>query len=197
MKKFYFPYFSIFIALATFIFSCYVAYQISGSLWGKARIIYLADYGGINLGALHSLALWKLFSCQLIHVHQSHMLLNVLTMLMLASLIERKVGAVQTFAIWFVAGVAGTIFSSVFTPAPWDLGTGASQAVLGFAGYAVVLSYSSFEPSRWLKLAVFIAIIPALYLDVNSVGYAKPGHVLSFVIGLIMALLYLNKRKPA
>jgi membrane associated rhomboid family serine protease len=166
----------------------YVAHQITGTFFGKSKIIYLADYGGLTLEGIKNFEIWRLFSSQLIHVHQKHMIYNVLSILVLGIILEIKVGHKYILAIWLLAGISGTFFSTQFGSPPWNIGTGASQAAFGFAGFLVVLALNKPDNFFLIVVALAFALIPSLYLDFKSVGYPKPGHILSFVIGFILAI---------
>jgi len=173
--------------------SFYVAYQITGSIFGKSRIIHLVNYGGLTIEAIKNFEIWRLITSQLIHVHQKHMIYNVLSILFLGIILERKIGFKYTFAIWLLAGALGTLFSTQFGSPPWNTGTGASQAAFGFAGFLVVVALRKTEHFYLILAALAFSLIPSLYLDFKSVGYPKPGHTLSFVIGFIIAI-YFYKR---
>ena len=181
------PIFTLLICFITLITSFYVAYQITGNVWGKSRIIHLADYGGLTVEGLKNFEIWRLFTSQLIHVHQKHMIYNVLSILFLGLLLENKIGFKYTFSIWLFAGAAGTLFSTQFGIPPWNIGTGASQAAFGFAGFLVVFSFKKINSFYVVIPVLAFALIPSLYLDIKSVGYPKAGHTLSFVIGLLLA----------
>ncbi len=171
-------------------FSIYVAYQLTGTFLGKSRIIHLAEYGGLTIEGIKNFEIWRFFTSQLIHVHQKHMIYNVLSILILGIIVERKIGPKYTFAIWLLAGVSGTLFSTQFGSPPWNTGTGASQAAFGFAGFLVVLALKKADNLYLVLVALAFALIPSLYLDFKSVGYPKPGHALSFVIGFMLALYF-------
>ena len=185
------PIFSIIICVLTIAISLFVAFQISGSLFGKSRIIYLADYGGLTIDGLKNFEFWRLITSQFIHVHQKHMLYNVLSIAFLCALIERNIGFWYVFSIWLVAGSLGTFFTTQFGSAPWNTGTGASQAALGFAGFGLLLYLFRLKRDYLLLFCVLFSILPAMYLDLRTAGYPKPGHTLSFAIGALMALYFL------
>jgi len=170
--------------------SFYVAHQITGSIFGKSRIIHLANYGGLTIDGIKNFEIWRLLTSQLIHVHQKHMIYNVLSILIMGMIIERKIGYKYTFATWLLAGAVGTVFSTQFGSAPWNTGTGASQAAFGLAGFLFVLSLKRTENVYLILGALGFALFPSLYLDFSAVGYPKPGHALSFVIGVIIAIYY-------
>jgi membrane associated rhomboid family serine protease len=189
------PIFTFIICTLTACVSLYGAFQITGSVFGKSQIIHLADYGGLTIKGLEELEVWRLLTSQLLHVHQKHMIYNVLSILFLGIVLERKVGSAYILFIWLLAGVAGTLFSTQFGSPPWNTGTGASQFALGLAGFGLVLVIRKIEHRYLLASALVFALVPALYLDLKAAGYPKPGHVLSFIIGCCMALYYLYNTK--
>jgi len=170
-----------------------VAYQITGTVFGKSKIIYLAEYGGLTIEGIKDFEIWRFLTSQLIHVHQKHMMYNVLSILFLGIILEPKIGLRYTFAIWLLAGASGTLFSTQFGSPPWNTGTGASQAAFGLAGFGLVFMVKGKEYGYILLAALAFTLIPALYLDFKIVGYPKPGHTLSFVVGCGIAT-YLTPR---
>ena len=193
MNPNYKPFFTIAICFLTVCVSFFVAYQISGSILGKSRIIYLADYGGLTVESIKKFEIWRFITSQFVHVHQKHMIYNVLSIMFLGVLLERKIGFKYTLAIWLFTGAIGTLFTTQFGSPPWNTGTGASQAALGFAGFALVFYTVKFRQQNILLGAILFAILSALYLDIQTAGYPKPGHSLSFIIGSAMAVWYLYK----
>lgn len=193
MNNNYKPFFTIAICILTVCVSLFVAYQISGSFFGKARITYLADYGGLTLESIKSFEIWRFITSQFVHVHQKHMIYNVLSIMLLGILLERNIGFKYMLAIWLFAGATGTLLSTQFGTPPWNTGTGASQAALGFAGFALMFYLVKFRQQYLLLGAILFAILPALYLDFKTAGYPKPGHSLSFIIGTVIAVWYLYK----
>jgi membrane associated rhomboid family serine protease len=193
MNSNYKPFFTIAICILTVCVSFFVAYQISGSILGKSRIIYLADYGGLTVESIKEFEIWRFITSQFVHVHQKHMMYNVLSIMFLGVLLERKIGFRYTLSIWLFAGAIGTLFTTQFGSPPWNTGTGASQAALGFAGFALVFYTVKFRREYILLAAILFAILPALYLDLKTAGYPKPGHSLSFIIGSVIAVWYLYK----
>ncbi len=189
------PFVTFIICLMTICVSFYVAYQISGSILGKSKITELANFGGLTIESIKNFEVWRLLSSQLIHVHQKHMIYNVLSILFLGIIIEGKVGSKYMLVIWLLAGAIGTLFSTQFTPPPWNTGTGASQAAFGLAGFGLILVINRIKHGYLMLSALAFALIPALYLDFKSVGYPKAGHSLSFVIGCSLAIYYLYRFK--
>ncbi|RDH42599.1 rhomboid family intramembrane serine protease [Zooshikella ganghwensis] len=188
-----YPLVTIIISLVTLIYSLYVNYEISGSLLGKIKITQLEQYGGITFEHLWNLELWRLFVSQVVHVKQLHMFFNVASFLLLGIILEGYIGAIRFFLLWFISGAVGTLISTLTVEPPWNLGTGASQAILGVAALGVLLLYKKIDTSLFLKFAVIFAILPALLLDLIFVHYPKLGHVTGFMVGWIIAFYYSHR----
>ena len=184
------PIITFILCILTVFVSLSVAYQISGSIVGKSKITELANFGGLTIHGIQNFEVWRLFSSQFIHVHQKHMIYNVLSILFLGILIEREVGPKYILVIWLLAGSLGTLCSTQFSTPPWNVGTGASQAAFGLVGFGFVLVMARIKYGYLMISAIAFAILPALYLDFKSVGYPKAGHLLSFIIGVSLAVYY-------
>ncbi len=192
MKRISIPYSTVILSILTLAVSFYAAYDIGGSFFGRVRIVQLENYGAVTLDHIKDFELWRLFTSQLIHVKQFHMLYNVLSLFIIGAYIERHIGFVRLLLLWFVSGATGTLFSTLFVSPPWNLGTGASQAIMGMTAAGAVLLYKKVDTSIGLKIAIGFALIPALTLDFIFAHYPKPGHVLGFLIGLAISFLYMN-----
>ncbi len=184
------PFCTIVICLLTLLVSSYVAYTVHGSVSSMVTILELNEYGGVTLDHLKNYEIWRLFVSQLVHVHPKHMLLNVASILLLGIFIERNIGFTRFLILWFIAGAAGTLFSTFFVNPPFHVGTGASQAVMGIAGLGVVLVYKKMDTSIGLKIVLLITILPVLIIDLMYAHYLKPGHLFGFAIGFGLGLLY-------
>lgn len=192
MRNIYIPYSTILICLATLLYSTYVSFCLTGSLLGKVKITQLEPYGGVTFKHLINLELWRLFASQLIHAKQIHMLYNVFSLALLGILLERYIHGVKFTLLWFTTGSIGTLASTLFVTPPWNLGTGASQAVLGVAAFGLVLVLKRINTSKWLVATLFISLLPAFALDFIYAGYPKPGHIAALVVGLALSFIYVR-----
>lgn len=183
---------STFLAALTMIASLAVAYLVNGSALSTVGLIDLRAYGGTTFEDLRNLELWRLATAQLLHAKMPHMLFNALCVLLLGTLLENKIGSLMLFTIWLVAGGVATVMSPVLVNAPWNVGTGASQAVFAFAGCAVVLAICHVIDRMWTFILVAISAIPGTLLDLVTAGYPKPGHVAGFLLGTAFGVLLLR-----
>lgn len=178
------------IAAATVCVPFGVAYAVTGSLFATVPVADLRQYGGTTLDDIRSFELWRLATAQLLHAKMPHMLFNALCLLLLGSLLERAVGPVRTFLVWLIAGGIATAVSPVFIAPPWNVGTGASQAVFALAGCVLVLAPARGVERRRAFVYATVALGIGTALDLAFAGYPKPGHVTGLVLGVLFGVLY-------
>lgn len=197
MKRTQIPYSTIIICSTTLLYSMGVAFAVTGSLVGSVKIPQLEPYGGVTFAHLENLELWRLFASQLIHAKQMHMLFNVLSLALLGFFLERHVHGLKFFLLWFIAGATGALVSTLFVTPPWNLGTGASQAVLGIAAFGLALFLRGAIQSRSFVVVLCFSLIPAIALDFIYAGYPKPGHMVAFLIGGIAGVVHCRQANKA
>lgn len=189
------PWATLLLAVATVALSVHAAVEISGTWLGGVRIVQLEHYG-LRLGHLRDLEPWRLVTAQLVHVKQPHMVANVFCLLWAGAAVERHVGAWRLLVLWLVGGSLAMLLSAYFVPWPWNLGTGASQAVMAISGAGAWLGLAGIDRSRALVVPVAFSIALAFAIDIVHVYYPKPGHVAGVLLGLLMARLIGPKREP-
>ncbi|MDW5314695.1 rhomboid family intramembrane serine protease [Rhizobium sp. PL01] len=178
------------LAVLTIVVSLSVSYFANGQIFSTVKMPILRAYGGTTFEDIRNLELWRLITAQLVHAKQAHMLLNAFCLFLLGSLVESRVGGWRTFLVWFIAGGIATAISPILIEAPWNVGTGASQATFAFAGCATVLALSSTLKRKQAWALISLVVLPGVMLDLIYGGYPKPGHVAGFVLGMLFGKLY-------
>ena len=120
---------------------------------------------------------------QLIHVKQLHMIYNVISFFLLGMILEKYIGTVRFFVLCFLSGVFGTLMSTLTVEPPYNLGTGASQAVLGVVALGIFVLWKKMNTSLALKVIIALSLIPTLLLDLATVYHPKLGHIAGFLAG--------------
>lgn len=179
-----------FLTILTVIVSFTVAFLHNGTLFAPIRIVDLRSYGGTTFEDLCELQLWRIPVAQTLHVKPLHMLLNALGLLLMGSLLERAIGPVKLFIVWLVAGGIATAFSPILVEAPWNVGTGASQATFAFAGCASMLAVTRDINRKWAIGLIALIVVPGLLLDFIFAGYPKPGHVSAYLLGAAFGMAF-------
>lgn len=185
-----FPFTTSILTILTLGASLFISWRVNGALLSTVRIVDLAENGGVRFSDIRELKLWRFFTAQLVHVRWPHMLFNVACLFGISWLIERKIGSFRTLAIWVFAGGTATLFSPIFIAAPYNVGTGASHAVLAFAGCALVMWLRRKLVGLWPKVMLSICLVPAFMLDFVYVGHPKIGHVIAVLLGMGFGYLF-------
>ena len=183
------PWCTLLLCAATVALSVHAAIEISGTWLGRVRIVQLEDYG-LRFEHLREFEFWRLVTAQLVHVKQPHMVGDVFCLLLVGTAVERHVGFLRLFLLWLIGGSIAMLFSSLFVAYPWNLGTGASQAIMAIAGAGLWLALTGTDRSKFLRWSVGFAIALAFAIDVVHVYYPKPGHVAGVLLGLLIASRY-------
>ena len=191
------PWCTLLLCLATVALSVHAAVEISGSWLGRVRIIELEPYG-LRWRYLREGELWRLVTAQGVHVKQPHMVSSVACLLAVGAAVERHLGFLRLLLVWLVGGAIAMLISTLSVPYPWNLGTGASQAILAIAGAGLWLAWAGVDRSRFLVVSATFTISLAFMIDLVHVGYPKPGHVAGVLLGLaIAAMPGLGRRRRA
>jgi membrane associated rhomboid family serine protease len=188
--RFNLPIFTLILCVLILSVSSFVAYDVHCSIFSKVKILELREYG-VTFQQLGQLEFWRLVSSQFVHVKPIHMLFNVISLFCIGYFVEKQMGGKNLVLLFFVSGIIGTLASILFVPAPYDVGTGASQAVLGVTACGTLLMLKRVNNSIWLKFSLIFCIAPAIALDIIYSGYPKLGHIIGFVVGLTLSLYYL------
>ena len=183
------PWCTLLLCVATAVMSVHVAIEVSGTWLGRVKIVELERYG-LRFSYLRELELWRLITAQLVHVKQPHMVSDVFCLLLVGTAVERHVGFMRLFVLWLVGGSIAMLISTLFVAYPWNLGTGASQAIMAIAGAGLWLALTGVDRSKFLQWSVGFAIALAFTIDVVHVYYPKPGHVAGVLLGLLIASRY-------
>lgn len=125
----------------------YATWGLTSSMLAIALVITLAVGATNDVGVLmRSGAMvrglvdggewWRIFSCVFVHVGGLHLLVNVIGMAFVGKLTEEVFGTARTFALFGVAGFAGSVASYLASPA--GISAGASGALFGLLGAVFV-----------------------------------------------------------
>jgi rhomboid protease GluP len=183
-----FPLISIVLAVGTLAVSLTVATVVNGSPWSSVRILELRNYGGVDNAHLANGEWWHLLTAQFVHVKPAHMLFNVVTLFLLSVCVERAAGSFRLALLWLFSGLAGTYASIHSVPPPYDVGSGASQAIMGVGGAAIVVIRRNLAHPPWFKSALVVSLGFTAGLDLFFSASLKPGHVVGFLVGLVIAI---------
>ena len=152
----------------------------------------------VRLGANFSAAVragqyWRLVSSMFLHGNWLHLIFNGYALYVLGRLVEQIFGSLRFFPIYLLAGVSGSLASALATTDSHRLSVGASGAIFGLIGAALVALrvLRGFVPEGWRRqLGINLLVIVALQLYIGfSVSVIdNAAHIGGLVGGALAAL---------
>ena len=171
-----------------------VAVDLGQPLWMRQHSIALTAYGAFEGRTLTWGDSWKLLASQWLHVKFPHMLFNAAIIGLVGAALTRRLSWPLVLALGLSGGACGQLAAALLQPGAYI--SGASQAYLALCGTALV-AMNRKTVGWW---AAFVGVVVSIGLDVFVSGHAgiKPGHIVPFVVGLMVGgvLLFLNHYRP-
>lgn len=150
--------------------------------------------------------LWRLFTYAFIHATPSHLVFNLIGILILGTRVERLIGHIGLMSLFLGAASLGGLLS--FFWRDYELSIGASGALYGLLGAELVfmsglkraadvlmerrLNVGFVLSSMWLLLGLFMGLLNELNSEFSSVDTAT--HLASFVSGGLLGWVLLWAR---
>ena len=147
----------------TIIGLCIAVYSLS---WLTGRLTFVEFNFGVAPLLVAVGEWWRLVTATFIHANLMHILFNMYALLVLGSTLERVVGATRFAAIYFTAGLGGSVATLCFAPVN-TISVGASGAIFGLMTATIVvgrrLHVDTSQIMFWLGLnIVFGFIVPGI-----------------------------------
>ncbi|MFN7390821.1 rhomboid family intramembrane serine protease [Brevundimonas sp.] len=164
-----------------------VAVSLGQPLWQQQHSRDLTAHGAFLGETLTIGDSWKLMASQWLHVKFPHMLFNVAVIGVVGAGLTRHLSVLLVLSVGLIGGAVGQFTAAVLQPEAYI--SGASQAYLALCGAGLLIL-----PRRSVGfVATLLGVLVSVGLDLFVSDHAgiKPGHLASFVVGLIAGGLYL------
>lgn len=163
----------------------------------------LYNYGGLSLKEVLDGQWYRIFTSMFLHIGISHLAGNMIMLFFLGNIVEKELGHIKYFVMYFVSGMAGAAASlwmqSVrIVSGEMVLGSiGASGAIFGMLGGLLwILIRNKGKLTEMTFPRVLFLVCYSLYGGLTSENVDNAAHFGGLVIGfLITALLYRKNRK--
>lgn len=158
---------------------------LRGLLAPSGKALFLL--GAKSAPAIYAGQVWRLVTANFLHGGIIHLLFNSIALLNLGPLIESAFGWRKLFLIYMTSGVAAFAVSTFWSPQ--SLSIGASGAIFGLLGFAIVFGRYRAGPSakaisdqllRWLMFMAFLFILPM------NIDHAA--HIGGLIVGAVLGL---------
>ncbi|MGU8983136.1 rhomboid family intramembrane serine protease [Clostridium perfringens] len=148
------------------------------------------------MGAKHNNAIifhgeyYRLVTSMFLHGGIVHLLFNMYALYILGDFIERIYGAKKYLAIYFVSGIVASIFSLYFSPV---MGVGASGAIFGLLGAALVFAYNEKDRiGKALVTNIIVIILLNVFIGLSMSNIDISAHFGGLIAGAILGLFFHN-----
>jgi rhomboid protease GluP len=155
----------------------------------------LLKVGAVNYELLRAGEWWRIFSSQFLHVYFPHMVFNLAGLALLGSMLEREIGTRRLALAIAASGLIGQLAG--VAAAPGLVSSGASQALMGLAGWAIVRRLRRPGRDKVLLVSAFVIAGVQVLLDVVTSGGIKAGHLGGFLAGAALSLLMSGRQARA
>lgn len=148
-----------------------------------------SELGLIRSGALTPTAHWyQYISSMFVHVSYLHIGLNMFSLISLY-VVEFLLGSAAFLILYVVSGVAGNI---VFNLVSTGIAAGASGAIFGVFGAALVLSFMHILPKAVRNQLVVILALNLVY-DVTQPDIGTTAHIGGLIAGMVLGAFLFRK----
>jgi membrane associated rhomboid family serine protease len=136
--------------------------------------------GGLREGVAEG-AVWRLLTSVFVHVQPLHLLFNMVALWIFGPMLESLLGRVRFTGLYLMCGLAGSVLVYLLA-SPASYTVGASGAVFGLLGAALVISLRRGYDIRWLLGLLAINAVFSLL----GPGISWQGHLGGFLAGLLL-----------
>ncbi|MGV9203584.1 MAG: rhomboid family intramembrane serine protease [Promethearchaeia archaeon] len=172
----------------TLIFLNILSYVLFNLLLPQQNILYFVQ---INVLIIEQAEWWRLLTPIFFHANIIHLFSNMLGLLLFGTVVEENYSKIQYFAVYFISGMIGNLFSLWLLPL-YSISLGASGAVFGLMGATVIMFF--FEEDKSLLLFGFVYIAFFLYSSLAP-GINIWAHLFGLIGGIGLGYLFTYYRK--
>jgi rhomboid protease GluP len=153
------------------------------------------DAGLLALGALSDSGqihheYWRLLTAGFLHYNLTHIVLNILFLLLVGPVVERRGGTAWLLLIFLsgsVASCSAMLVKHLFWPSE-GVSLGASGGLFALLAAALVLVFRLPSQSRLVRIRLIVVLSVGLTYSILP-GISMIGHIVGLVVGTTIALL--------
>lgn len=155
--------------------------------------IYMMEHGAMYVPyVIENGEYYRFLTSMFLHFGFSHLLNNMITLIIIGRNVEPVVGKVRFLLVYFLSGLGGNLLSFIGECATGDyaVSAGASGAIFGLTGslFALTIIYRGRVGQVTMRDMV-IMILFSLYLGFTSQGVDNLAHVGGLICGFLFTFL--------
>lgn len=167
---------------------------------------HMLEHGAMYVPYVLDGQVYRLFTSIFMHFGISHLVNNMLVLLVLGDYLERAMGRIKYLFFYLCCGcganlvsVGVDVFLELYLGVPMNtVSAGASGAIFGVSGgllYVILMNKGRLENLDTKRVIIMIAM--SLYLGFRSVETDNLAHIAGAIIGFLLAVFFYWKPKDA
>ena len=135
---------------------------------------------------------YRLFTCMFLHFGFSHLMNNMLTLVVIGWNVEMFVGKIRFLVIYFLSGLGGNLLSMTVDiwKQDYSVSAGASGAIFGLTGAMLCLAILNHgRAGNITKQGMIVMIFISLYTGFTSGGVDNFAHIGGLLTGCLVTTL--------
>ena len=140
---------------------------------------------------------YRLFTCMFLNFGFSHLMNNMLTLVVIGWNVEMFVGKIRFLVIYFLSGLGGNLLSMAVDiwKQDYSVSAGASGAIFGLTGAMLCLAILNHgRAGNITKQGMIVMIFISLYTGFTSGGVDNFAHIGGLLTGCLVTTLLCWKR---
>lgn len=140
---------------------------------------------------------YRLFTCMFLHFGFSHLMNNMLTLVVIGWNVEMFVGKIRFLVIYFLSGLGGNLLSMAVDiwKQDYSVSAGASGEIFGLTGAMLCLAILNHgRAGNITKQGMIVMIFISLYTGFTSGGVDNFAHIGGLLTGCLVTTLLCWKR---
>ncbi|QVQ54960.1 rhomboid family intramembrane serine protease [Spiractinospora alimapuensis] len=163
---------------------CFLAQQVRPELTYDFGMLGLGLLPGDVLGGVLIGEWYRFLTSAFFHVGWWHLLFNGFALYVIGPNLERALGHARYVALWVLSAVSGSVLG--FLATPYELSVGASGAIFGLFGAALVIGRRLGLDTKFLLGLVGLNLVITFVVS----GISWTAHIGGLVGGVVLALVY-------
>ena len=160
--------------------------------------MYMLEHGAMYVAfVVEYKEYYRLFTCMFLHFGFSHLMNNMLTLVVIGWNVEMFVGKIRFLVIYFLSGLGGNLLSMAVDiwKQDYSVSAGASGAIFGLTGAMLCLAILNHgRAGNITKQGMIVMIFISLYTGFTSGGVDNFAHIGGLLTGCLVTTLLCWKR---
>lgn len=153
---------------------------------------YMMEHGAMYVPyLLENGERYRLFSSMFLHFGITHLVNNMVTLVVMGKAVERFLGKIRFAIIYLLSGLGGNLLSlyGEILFENYHVSAGASGAIFGLTGALLAMSLSKRYRYVINRQSIIFIVILNLYLGFTSQGVDNLAHIGGLITGFLVAML--------